>query len=94
MLSSLQLSEELEILKTIKDVGNTLSDLSGRFMIMEMWHETNSQKSGDIERKVHFSDDPFERIYSGPHIGVCNPLFKTSRRECKLNSDYDNIGSY
>ena len=90
-LSSLQLSEELEILKTIKDVGNTLSDLSGRFMIMEMWHETNSQKSGDIERKVHFSDDPFERIYSGPHIGVCNPLFKTSRRECKLNSDYDNI---
>lgn len=90
-LSSLQLSEELEILKTIKDVGNTLSDLSGRFMIMEMWHETNSQKSGDIKRKVHFSDDPFERIYSGPHIGVCNPLFKTSRRECKLNSDYDNI---
>lgn len=90
-LSSLQLSEELGILRTIKDVGYTLSDLNGRFMIMEMWHETNSQKSGDIERKVHFSSNPFERIYSGPHIGVCNPLFKTSRRECKLNSDYDNI---
>lgn len=90
-LSSFQLSEELGILKTIKDVGNTLSDLNGRFMIMEMWHETNSQKSGVIERKVHFSNNPFKRIYSGPHIGVCNPLFKTSRRECKLNSDYDNI---
>ena len=30
-------------------------------------------------------------IYSGPHIGVANPLFKTSRRICRLNSDYDNI---
>ena len=72
-------------------VGNTLSDINSQFMIMEMWHETNSQKSGYINRKVHFSSNPYERIYSGPHIGVCNPLFKTSRRECKLNSDYDNI---
>lgn len=30
-------------------------------------------------------------IYSGPHIGVANPLFKTSRRICRLNSDYDNL---
>lgn len=90
-LSSIQLNEELDILKTIKKVGNTLSDINSQFMIMEMWHETNSQKSGYINRKVHFSSNPYERIYSGPHIGVCNPLFKTSRRECKLNSDYDNI---
>ncbi len=90
-LSSIQLNEELDILKTIKKVGNTLSDINSQFMIMEMWHETNSQKSGYINRKVHFSGNPYERIYSGPHIGVCNPLFKTSRRECKLNSDYDNI---
>ena len=90
-LSSIQLNEELDILKTIKKVGNTLSDINSEFMIMEMWHETNSQKLGYINRKVHFSSNPYERIYSGPHIGVCNPLFKTSRRECKLNSDYDNI---
>ena len=90
-LSSIQLNEELDILKTIKKVGNTLSDINSQFMIMEMWHETNSQKSGYINRKVHFSSNPYERIYAGPHIGVCNPLFKTSRRECKLNSDYDNI---
>lgn len=90
-LSSIQLNEELDILKTIKKVGNTLSDINSQFIIMEMWHETNSQKSGYISRKVHFSSNPYERIYSGPHIGVCNPLFKTSRRECKLNSDYDNI---
>lgn len=90
-LSSIQLNEELDILKTIKKVGNTLSDINSEFMIMEMWHETNSQKLGYINRKVHFSSNPYERIYSGPHIGVCNPLFKTSRRECKLNSDHDNI---
>ena len=30
-------------------------------------------------------------IFSGPHTGVCNPLFKSSRAICNLNSDYDNI---
>ena len=90
-LSSIQLSDELEILKTINAVKTTLSSINDNFMIMEMWHETNSQKSGDIERKVHFSQNGFDRIYSGPHIGVSNPFFKSSRRICKLNSDYDNI---
>ena len=30
-------------------------------------------------------------IYSGPHIGVANPLFKTPRSKCVLKSDYDSI---
>ena len=30
-------------------------------------------------------------IYSGPHIGLSNPLNKTSRTKCTLNSDYDSI---
>ena len=32
-----------------------------------------------------------DTIYSGPHIGIANPLFKASRRLCRINSDYDNI---
>ena len=52
---------------------------------------TNAQNDGTIERNVHFPESAVDTIYSGPHIGVANPLFKTSRRICKLNSDYDNL---
>lgn len=56
-----------------------------------LWHETNSQKEGIIERYEHFPDTLIGSIYSGPHIGLSNPYFKTSRRICVLKSDYDII---
>lgn len=56
-----------------------------------MWDETNAQKNGIISRSVRFPEKMIDTIYSGPHIFVANPLFKTSRRICRLNSDYDNI---
>lgn len=30
-------------------------------------------------------------IYSGPHFYISNPLYKTPRTKCILNSDYDII---
>ena len=70
---------------------NTLGSDKNAIAYSEMWHETNAQNDGIICRKVHFPDSAISMIYSGPHIGVANPLFKTSRRVCRLNSDYDNI---
>lgn len=35
--------------------------------------------------------DKYEMIYSGPHFHVANPYYKTPRKSCVLNSDYDNI---
>ena len=54
--------------------------------------ETNDQKSGIIVRvnKKPVIDN-YEMIYSGPHIGICNPLYKSPKQLCILNSDYDNI---
>lgn len=53
--------------------------------------ETQAQITGITQRNVHFPESTSDMIYSGSHIGVANPLFKTSRRVCKLNSDFDNI---
>ena len=54
-----------------------------------MWYETNAQENGNIVSDVHFPETLTDTIYSGPHLGVANPLFKCSRATCKLNSDYD-----
>lgn len=79
------------VLKKFLNVSLKLGDYGKNLLTSEMWHETNAQKDGTIKRHVHFPHDLSDTIYSGPHIGVANPLFKTSQRVCKVKSDFDNI---
>lgn len=81
----------LRVLECINKQNIKINDISNDIYISEMLHETNAQKSGIINRNIHFPESAYDMIYSGPHIFVANPLFKTSRRDCKLNSDYDCI---
>lgn len=90
-LPVLHAEELVEVLETFSKQQTTLESLDNELFSTECWHETNSQNDGTIERNVHFPESAVDTIYSGPHIGVANPLFKTSRRICKLNSDYDNL---
>ena len=69
----------------------TIGDLRDSLFGSEMWHETNAQKDNTIVRNIHFPEKLVDAVVSGPHIGIANPLFKTSRRNCKLNSDYDSL---
>ncbi len=90
-LPAVHAKELLEVLKCFASQPETLKDFSSRIYISQMWDETNAQKNGTIIRNVHFPANGRELVYSGPHIGLANPCFKTSRRVCGLNSDYDNI---
>ena len=90
-LPALHVKQLVQVLECFTDQKTTVSSIADRIYSAEMWHETNNQVDGTIIRKVEFPNRLREMIYSGPHIGVGNPLFKTSRRICKLNSDYDNI---
>lgn len=81
----------LDVLKCFVEQQTSIGTLGDAVSSSEMWHEVNDQKNGLISRDVHFPDTKTNAILSGPHIGVANPLFKTSRRICKLNSDYDPI---
>lgn len=81
----------VDVLLCFVNKNKTLGSISDSVFCAEMWHETNNQVDGTIKRDVHFPDGLRSQIISGPHIGVGNPLFKTSRSECKLNSDYDSI---
>ena len=90
-LPVLHAEELVEVLENFLKQQTTLENLENELFATECWHETNAQNDGTIERNVHFPESAADTIYSGPHIGVANPLFKTSRRICKLNSDYDNV---
>lgn len=81
----------VEVLERFAEQEKTLGSLGDGIFTTEMWNETGAQKDGTIKRDVHFPESALDMIYSGPHIGVANPLFKTSRTVCVLNSDYDNL---
>jgi hypothetical protein len=40
---------------------------------------------------VGFPETPASVVYSGAFINVANPIFQTTRREYRVNSDYDRI---
>ena len=84
-------SQYMEVLTILSKQKTYLANISEKIFGSEMWHETNAQTDETIIRKVHFPDSTNDLIYSGPHIGVGNPLFKTPRRTCVLKSDYDSI---
>lgn len=55
-------------------------------------HETKGIDDGIMERNVEVPNvENYGMIYSGPHFYVANPIYKTPRAECILNSDYDII---
>jgi hypothetical protein len=83
-------SEEIvSVLRKFTDQPNRLGDLQNEYFSTEMWHETNSQNDGTIRRNIHFPESTADWVLSGPHFFVGNPFYKTSRRDCRLNSDYD-----
>ncbi len=79
------------VLHSFANQQTLLEDIPERVFISQMWEETTARKNGIIVRKPHFPKSTHELVYSGPNVGVANPLYKASRRECQLNCDYDNI---
>lgn len=68
-----------------------INSLNNDIYFTQMWNETNSQKDGILKKESQFPETLLNYIFSGPHIYICNPLYKTSRRKCIVNSDYDSI---
>lgn len=88
-LPALHSHQLLAVLDKFAAYPRRLKELEGEFIALEMWHETNSQKDHTIRRETAFPEVPDQLILSGPHFHVGNPLNKTPRNPCRLNSDYD-----
>ena len=88
-LPALHAKTLLGVLQKLAAHPKRLGDLGDDVFITGHWHETGAQRDGTIRRETRFPKDASELIYSGPHFFVGNPLAKTPRRECTLNSHYD-----
>lgn len=56
------------------------------------FNESNAPRDGILNRNTKYPKiEDYELVYSGPHFFVANPLYKSPREICRLNSDYDSI---
>lgn len=87
-LVSIHAKEIMAVLEKLGEFGSSVRTVETN--ISEGWHETNDVNEGFIERETKFPNlEEYEMIYSGPHFFVSNPMYKTPREECTLNSHYD-----
>ena len=77
------------ILSRFASSARKMADLD--YGVSVCWDETGAPKAGIIKRQTGFVSSADEVIYSGPQFFVGNPMNKTARPQCRLNSDYDNI---
>jgi len=87
-LHSIQL---LEALKRFANQKLKLCSLGDEWSSSTMWNETNAQKDKLIKRDTNFPSSVQNTIYSGPHIYLGNPLYKTPRLICTEKGHYDCI---
>lgn len=89
-LMSIHSQEIMEVLKSFSKFPSNVGGVSPEPIITVAFDETGCLRKGYTIRDVVYPHDN-ELIYVGPHVFVCNPLYKTPRSQCVLNSDYDTI---
>lgn len=91
-LPTLHSKELVEVLECFVSQERTVGKLTANEVYSSpCWHETNAQQDGTIEYGVRFPETCVDTVYSGAHIGVANPYFKTTRANYRVNSDYDPV---
>lgn len=89
-LVSIHTKEIIDIIEKIGLFPTSVANFENR--ILTGWHETNDVTAGLIERQTKYPNIyQLEMIYSGPHIFVGNPLYKTPKEVCIEKADYDII---
>ena len=88
-LPALHCEQLIQVLEKFAKQPKRLCDLRGEYYSLEMWHETNSQQDGTIKRQTQFPISATQWIMSGPHFFVGTPFYKTPRKVCTLNADYN-----
>ena len=90
-LTSIHAKEIINVLSRFSAFPTHVSDYTDR-IVSEGLHETNSVDKEIMKRNVVYPNyEGMELIYSGPHFFCANPIYKTPRSICNLNSDYDTI---
>ena len=88
-LISIHSSSIMNVLERFASFPTHLNDFEP-YVLSNGLHETNAVDEGYTLRCGKVPDySKCELVYSGPHMFCGNPIYKSPRKKCVLNSDYD-----
>ena len=90
-LPSIHAKPLIDVLSILEKNEIKNNQVNTEFFSTQMWNETHAQNDGIINRNIHIPKNSKDAIFSGAHIGVLNPLYKSMRRVYNSNNDYDSI---
>ena len=90
-LPVLHAQTQIDVLFLFTLQEKTLGDFRENINVAEMWHESKAVEKGTIKKEPHFPTSALDLVFSGPNVGIGNPIFKAARRECNFNADYDPV---
>ena len=90
-LPAIYAEELLSVISCFSSIADKIGDFGDGVFMTQFLDETGAQREGIIRRNTHFVDDLSDFVYSGPHISIANPLFKTPRAICIEKADFDRI---
>ena len=90
-LPALHSTELVSVLRKFSQQRRKIRNLGNEFFCTSMFNETIDQQTGTIKRSTQFPASPHELVYSGPHLGIGTPIYKTPRPNCRSNRDYEPV---
>jgi type II restriction/modification system DNA methylase subunit YeeA len=90
-LPSIHAEELIKVLRKIAYHPKKISDFGSQVFSSVIFGETDAQRNGITLRNTQFPGKVNQWILSGPHFYVGTPYYKTPRKNCSLNSDYDTL---
>ncbi len=91
ILPAIHAIELMEVLRLFSEQKRTIGTCGELVYSTPIWDETNSQNDGTIKYCVSFPESINKAVYSGAHVGVANAVYQSTRRNYKVNSDYDRV---
>ncbi|MFW5871556.1 MAG: Eco57I restriction-modification methylase domain-containing protein [bacterium] len=89
-LVSIHTKQLLNVLEKLSQFQTKVEDFIQKTTVC--WDETFALDEGILRRETKSPDmNNYELIYSGPHIYVANPLYKTPKAKSEEKADYDEI---
>lgn len=89
-LMNIHSKEIMDVLKSFSKFPSNVGGITPEPIITVAFDETGCLRKGYTIKDVTYPKEN-ELVYVGPHVFVSNPLYKTPRSKCVLNSDFDSI---
>ena len=89
-LPVLHAKQLVDVLLCFENCKN-ISSFSNEICMARIWDETGAQKDGTIYHHEHFPESAVDMVYSGPLIGVANPIYQAAQRTCNTHRAYESI---